>query len=125
MISNLFWQVIIAFLTLWLAVKFIGGVSFFGPLFPGSLNWEDIFRSLLFTAFLLGILNAFVRPILNIVSLPLRIITFNFFSFFIAAFLIWIVDLISPELTIKGLKALFLTTLILWLLNVVFYAKTV
>lgn len=123
MSSRLFWQIIIGFLTLWLAVQFIQGVSFIGPIFPTRLEWDHIFKTLLFAGILLGILNSFAKPILNIVALPLKIITLNLFGFLIAAFLIWLLDLISPELTIKGLIALFWTTLILWVLNLFFALK--
>lgn len=123
MFSRLFWQTVIGFLTLWLAVKFIQGVSFIGPIFPARLEWDHIFRTLLFAGILLGILNSFAKPILNIVVLPLKIITLNLFGFLIAAFLIWLLDLISPELTIKGLIALSWTTLILWVLNLFFPPK--
>lgn len=123
MLSRLFWQIVIGFGTLWLAIKFIPGVSFIGPIFPSALEWNNIFKTLLFTGVLLGTLNAFAKPILNLITFPLRIITLNLFGFIIAAFLIWLVAFISPELTIKGLKALFWTTLILWILNLFFSHK--
>ncbi|MEK7519347.1 MAG: phage holin family protein [Patescibacteria group bacterium] len=114
MLSRLFWQIVIGFLTLFLAFKFIPGVNFTGPIFPINLEWEHIFKTLLFAGVLLGILNSFIKPILNIIGLPLKILTLNLFSFVISAFLIWLVVFISPELTIEGLKPLLLTTLILW-----------
>lgn len=124
MLSRLFWQIVIGFLTLLLAVKFIpSGVTFTGPIFPTRLEWEHIFRTLLFAGILLGIVNSFVKPILNAISLPLRILTLNLFSFVISGFLIWLVAFISPELTIDGFKPLLLTTLILWGITFIIFPK--
>ena len=44
-----------------------------------------------------GILNAILKPILKIVSLPLMIITVGLFSIIINAVILWIVTLIMPE----------------------------
>jgi len=107
-------QIIIGVLGLWLAVEFVPGVNFSGPFFFIPEVWTDILKTLVFVGALLGFLNFFVKPILNIIALPLRIITLNLFSLVIAMVLVWLVDLSSEELIIKGILPLFWTTLILW-----------
>ncbi len=115
---GLFLQIVAAILGLWLVQKYVPGVDFLGPIFP--LNWiriEDYFNTLIFVGALLGFLNYFVKPILNKITLPLRIITFNLFSLVILMFLVWLVDIFSPELIIKGIRALFLTAIIVWFIH--------
>jgi len=126
MLSKLIVQIIIGILGLWLADKFVPGVIFKGPLFliPGSLaEIVVILRTLVGVGAILGILNFFVKPILNTITLPLRIITLNLFSLVIAMVLVWLVDVFSPELIIQGIKPLFWTTLIIWGLTLFFPLK--
>ncbi len=121
MFWGLFLQIVAAILGLWLAQKYVPGVDFTGPIFP--LKWtriEDYFNTLVFVGILLGFLNYFVKPILNKITLPIRIITFNFFSLIILMFLVWLVDIFSRELIIKGIKALFFVTIIVWLIHFTF-----
>jgi putative membrane protein len=41
------------------------------------------------TALFIGLLNIFIRPVLNILALPVRILTLGLFSFVINAALLW------------------------------------
>jgi len=119
---NLLLQIVSGILGLWLAVKFVPGVDFEGPffIFPKQLlDFSEFLKTLVFTGILLGLLNFFVKPILKQITLPLRIITFNLFTLVIMMALVWAVDIFSPQLIIKGLKALFLTTIIVWGLNLI------
>lgn len=113
-------HIIAGILTLWIAVKFVEGVEFRGPLFILPTNFaelEKFLSALVFVGAFLGFLNFFLKPILNSITLPFRIITFGLFGFIINLFLVWIVDVIFPELIIVGLLPLIYTTLILWILT--------
>lgn len=114
MLYSLVIQIIIGILGLWLAKEFVPGVSFTGPFFLIPQVWTDILKTLVFVGALLGFLNYFIKPILNTIAFPLRIITFNLFSLVIAMVLIWLVDVFSLELIIDGLRPLLWTTLIIW-----------
>ncbi len=112
---NLFIQIVSAFLALWLSQKFIPGVHFNGPLFILPTKTADLapfLATMAFASILLGLLNHIVKPLLKTITFPLRIVTFNLFTLVIAMFLVWLVDIFSPELQIKGLVPLFYTTLI-------------
>lgn len=116
----LFLQIIAGILGLWLAVKYVPGVDFTGPIFifpEKGIEFGDYLRTLTFAGILLGVLIFFVKPILKKITFPLRIITFNLFSLVILMFLVWLVDIFSPELIIQGIKALFLTTIIVWAIH--------
>jgi len=117
---NLFLQIISGILGLWLADRYITGVDFIGPLFLLPKKLADLsafLRTLVFIGIVLGILNSAVKPLLNKIALPLRIITLNLFSLLIAMFMVWLVDVFSSELIIKGIKPLFWTTVIIFLVN--------
>lgn len=100
---NLIFQVLAGSLSLWLATKFVPGVSFSGDI-----------KYFLLTGVVLGLINLIIKPILNLITLPLRIITLGLFGIVINMAVIWFVDIAFPELVIKGIIPLFWTTLIVW-----------
>lgn len=73
----------------------------------------------------IGLLMLIIRPILNFITFPLRIITLNLFSFIIIMFLIWIVDCIFPSnmFEINGLLNLFWMSLIVLGSEMIFSIK--
>jgi len=113
-------QIVSGILGLWLAQRYVPGVDFTGPFFvfpKQTALFGEFLNSLVFVGGLLGLLNYFIKPILNKITFPLRIVTFNLFSLVIAMFLVWVVDIFSQQLIIPGLKPLFFATLVVWGLN--------
>ncbi|MDO8911041.1 MAG: phage holin family protein [Phenylobacterium sp.] len=84
-------RVLIAALGLWLAAVVLAGVSYSG--------WLD----LLLAALLLGLVNAIVRPIVFLLTLPLTILTLGLFLLVVNAAMIGLVALLLPGFTISGL----------------------
>jgi len=119
MFWGLFLQILAAILGFWLSVKFVPGVGFNGPIVNFS-SFSQFSQSLVFVGIVLGILNYFVKPVLKIITLPLRIITLNLFNLVILMFLVWLTDIFFHQLIIDGIKALFLTTIIIWLIHFIF-----
>lgn len=103
---KLIFQMAAGVLSFWLAVKFVPGVEFTGEI-----------KYLIFAGIFLGLINFFLKPILKIITLPLRVLTFGLFSLFINMLMIWAVDIFFPELIIQGIIPLFWTTLIVWLVS--------
>ena len=99
----LIWNIIATTLGFWLAVKFIPGVEFTGEI-----------KYLIFAGVFLGLINFFIKPVLKIVTLPLKILTFGLFGLVLNMILVWVVDIFFPELIIDGIIPLFWTTLIIW-----------
>ena len=60
------------------------------------------FFSALFAAALLGILNAFFRPILLVLTLPINILTLGLFTFVLNAVLLLTVAGVIPGLAVSG-----------------------
>lgn len=105
---TLFLQIVAGILGIFLAQRYVPGVEFIG-------NWQ----TLVLAGVILGLINFFIKPILKIITLPLRILTFGLFSLVINMLMVWIVDIIFPELIIPGIIPLFWTSLIVWGLSFV------
>lgn len=60
------------------------------------------FTAALVVALVLGIINAFVKPVLLIITLPINILTLGLFTFILNAILILIVSQIVPGFIVDG-----------------------
>lgn len=67
---------------------------------PG-VNVES-FISALAVALVLGIINAFLKPILLLLTLPINLITLGLFTFILNALLILLVSMIVPGFVVNG-----------------------
>lgn len=79
------------------------------------------FFSAFFAAAMLGILNAFFRPILIVLTLPINILTLGFFTFVINAILLLMASGVIPGFGVSGfwsaLLGALLISLVSWILN--------
>jgi len=103
---KLAFQLIAGVASLWLADKFVPGVEITGGI-----------QSLLLVGAVLGLLNFFIQPLLKAITFPLRILTLGLFSIIINMVIVWVADILFPELIITGLVPLFWTTIIFTILN--------
>ena len=75
----------------------------------------------LLAALILGIVNAILRPILVILSLPLEILTLGLFTLVINALLFWLVGSLHAGLAVDGFWPAFwgaiVMTIVSWLLS--------
>jgi len=115
--NSLILQIIAGILGFFLATKFVPGVSL--QILPGQsslfgIEFTASWQILLLIGFALGLINFFIKPILKMITLPLRILTFGLFSLVINVGMIWTVDILFPELVISGIIPLFWTTVIIW-----------
>lgn len=75
---------------LWAASAIVPGLRF------------DTWESLAIAAVLLGLVNAIVRPLLVMLSLPLLILTLGLFLLVINAVLLWLVAAVLPGFHLQG-----------------------
>jgi len=68
-------------------------------------------------ALVLGLVNAFVRPVMVFLTLPLTILTFGLFLLVVNALMLWLVAAFVPGIRVRGFGAAFLGSLLLTLLN--------
>jgi len=91
-------------------------------LIPGitSSGWE----TLLGASLLLGIINAFIRPVLLLLSLPFIIVTMGLFIFVINALLLLLVSKVVPAFQVDGFWSAFFGAIIIsivsWTLSLFF-----
>jgi putative membrane protein len=76
------------------------------------------FGAALIGALVLGIVNAIVRPIMILLTLPLTILTLGLFLFVINALMLWLVAALVPGFRVRGFGAALLGSLLLTLLNI-------
>lgn len=73
------------------------------------------FGAALIAAVILGLVNAIVKPILVILTLPLTIITLGLFLFVVNAITIWLAGLLTPGFDVAGLLPALLGSIVLTL----------
>ena len=75
----------------------------------------------LIAALILGIVNAILRPILVVLSLPLELVTLGLFTLVINALLFWLVGALHVGLTVDGFWPAFWGALVMaivsWILS--------
>jgi len=118
--TKLFLQIIAGILGIFLATKFVPGVSL--QILPGQsslfgIEFTAAWQILVLVGGVLGLINFFLKPVLKIITLPLRILTFGLFSLVINMLMVWVVDILFLELVISGIIPLFWTTVIIWLIS--------
>lgn len=105
--KNLLLHFLVAFVGLYLATLLVPGVYVEG-------EFVDMLKTLVFAAIVLGAVDYFVRPIVDLVTFPLRMITFGIFGLVLNMVIIEGVDIVFPSLFIVGLFPLFWSSLIIW-----------
>ena len=71
------------------------------------------FPAALIAAIVIGFVNAFIGPVVKLLSLPLTFITLGLFSFVVNGILLWLASIIVPGFTMNGLLALILAPIFL------------
>lgn len=71
--------------------------------------------SALIAAIVLGLVNAIVKPILVILTLPLTIVTLGLFLFVVNAITIWLAGALTPGFEVAGLIPALLGSIVLTL----------
>ena len=75
------------------------------------------FFAALVTALILGLINAFIRPVLILLTLPLNILTLGLFTLVINALLIMLAAAFVPGFTVQGFWWALLFGLVLAVVN--------
>ena len=69
----------------------------------------------LVAAVVVGLINAFIRPILSILTFPINLLTFGLFTFVVNGFTLWLATIFTPAygFTISGPLAALLGSIVL------------
>lgn len=68
--------------------------------------------TLVLAAFLLGFVNAVVRPILVLLTLPITVVTLGLFLLVVNGLMFWLVAWLLPAFTIDGFQSAFLGAIV-------------
>ena len=93
MLAKLIVRAIFGALGLWIASKLVAGIVVNGS------------TALILAALLLGVVNAVVRPVVTLLTLPLTVVTLGLFLLIVNAARIGLVSLIVPGFHVHGLVA--------------------
>lgn len=93
MLARFIIRVAIGALGLWLAARFVPGVRV-----------RDT-GTLVLAAVLLGLVNAFIRPVVIVLTLPLTIVTLGLFLLIVDALMIMLVSALLKGFEVHGLMA--------------------
>lgn len=84
---QIIWRLLINAAALWAATRLVSGIAFDG-------DWRLLFA----VALIFGVLNALVRPVLTLLTLPLLIVTLGLFTFVLNAVMLWLTSAVSDAL---------------------------
>lgn len=110
--------------SLWVVTKFVSGIDFVG----GATTFQKV-GIIFVVAVIFGIVNAFVKPIVQFFSIPLYIVTLGLIHVVINALMLWITAGITENTTHWGLYiddfwwtaiwAAIVLSIVSWLLSLV------
>ena len=85
---------------LWVATVLVPGVDY------------DTILALLLAALVIGLVNAVIRPILLVLTIPITVLTLGLFLLVLNALLFWLADLV-PGFHVDGFVAAFLGSVVM------------
>ncbi|BBX73381.1 phage holin family protein [Mycobacterium shinjukuense] len=107
---------------LWVVTQFVHGMRF-----VGGDNTVQRIGIIFVVALLFGVVNAIIKPIVQILSIPLYLLTLGLFHIVVNAFMLWITARITENTTHWGLQidhfwwtaiwAAILLSIVSWLLS--------
>ena len=77
----------------------------------------DTFYHALIAALILGLVNALVRPLLILLTLPVTVLTLGLFVLVINALMILLVSTIVQGFSVASFSAAFLAAIVLWVIS--------
>ncbi|MDB5178480.1 MAG: hypothetical protein JWN01_423 [Patescibacteria group bacterium] len=83
----------------------------------GSINYNDKLRVLVIAALIFSIVNAVIRPLVILLSLPAIVLTLGLFTLVINAFMLYLVTKIYPSFHLRSFWTAIVATVIIWIVN--------
>lgn len=96
-------------------ILFAAAILLTAWIIPG-ISVEGI-KAALIVSIVLGIINALIRPLFLLISLPINILTLGLFTFVINALMLILTGYITPGFTVDGFWSAFFGSIILVILG--------
>lgn len=84
-------RILVNIAAIWVAARFVPNLEVSGE-----------FLNLLFVAVIFGLVNAFIRPIVKLLTLPINLLTLGLFTFVINALMLLLTSWLSNNMVIMG-----------------------
>lgn len=84
-----------------------------------SINSAEPLVTVIVFAVILGVLNAFLRPILLLLTLPLNLLTLGLFTLVVNAIVFWLASLVQGGVQVADFGAAFLGALVVSIVSFV------
>jgi len=88
-------------------------------LLPGIVIANNEVGTLLTIGLVIGIVNAFVKPVVKLLTLPLTILTLGLFLLVVNALMLLLADALLPQLTVDGFLTALLGGIIMAIVGIV------
>ena len=98
-------KLVLNIFTLWIVSYLVPGFIF------------DSTQALIVTAVVIGVVNTFIKPVLQIIFLPLSIVTFGVAAFLINVVLLWGVSFVVPGFQIENFLTAVIASIVLTLVS--------
>jgi putative membrane protein len=89
-----------------------------------GITYGDQWWTLLIAALVFTVVNAFVKPILTVLSIPFIVVTLGLFYFLINILMLYLTDWIVPDFEIRtfwwAVLGAIIVSIVNWILNVAF-----
>ena len=115
--ANIVFRIISNTVAIWVCARLIPG---FTLSVSGNTNDVGYWITLLFIGLILFIINAAIKPILQVILFPAIILSLGLISVVINLGLLKVFDLLVPEIAITGLLPLILASFIISIVNTLF-----
>ncbi len=93
-------------LGLWLAARLLSGVNYNGQIVV-----------IIIAALVFSIVNALIRPVLVVLSLPAIILSLGLFMLIINGLMLYLVSVIYPSFQVGSFSTAIVAVIIVWLVN--------
>ncbi|TVP75960.1 MAG: phage holin family protein [Gemmatimonadales bacterium] len=105
---NLIIRLFINAVALWVAAQLVGGIELEGEFWP-----------VLLVAAVFGLVNALLKPILLLLTLPVVVLTLGLFTLVVNALMLWLTAALVGALSVEGFWPAFLGALLITVVSFV------
>lgn len=97
----------------WIAFALV--IMFTACVIPG-ITVENFWAALI-VALVLGVINAFIKPVLQLITLPINVLTLGIFGLVLNALMLMFAGWLSPGFEVDGFLSAFIGSIIISLLS--------
>lgn len=105
-------RIVVNAVALWVAASLIDDITL-----------SDDLASILLVAVVFGLVNAFIRPIARLISVPLLVLTLGLFTLVVNAIMLQLTDALTDSITVDGFWTAILGAIVIsvvsWALSIV------